>query len=119
MSIFELIDGLLTTLDVPFYEGQPEFEAEPPPAFISYNVYDVPAFFGCGKELATTYYVTINIYTSGADKAAAADNLGAALTILLTDSGFIRRSGNYGLTDDFPQYYHRTVEFEFCREIND
>lgn len=117
MSIFELIDGLLTTLDVPYYEGQPEFEAEPPSAFISYNVYDVPAFFGCGKELATTYYVTINIYTSGADKATVADNLSTALTALFTENGFIRQSGNYGLSDDFPKYYHRIIEFNYSREL--
>lgn len=117
MSIFELIDGLLTTLDVPFYEGQPEFETEPPPVFISYSVYDVPTFFGCGKELYTTYYLTISIFTTGTDKATVADNLSTALTTLFTDSGFVRQSGAYGLTNDFPGYYHRTVEFEFCREL--
>lgn len=117
MSIFELIDGLLTTLDVPYYEGQPEFEAEPPPAFISYNVYDVPTFFGCGKELYTTYYVTLSIYTTGTDKAAVADNLSVALTALFTENGFIRQSGNYGLSDDFPKYYHRIIEFNYSREL--
>ena len=117
MSFFDLLDGLLTTLDVPFYEGQPEFETEPPPAFISYNVYDVPKLFGCGKEVVTSYYVTINIYTTGADKATVADNLNTALTTLFTNCGFIRQSGNYGLSDDFPKYYHRIIEFSYSREL--
>ena len=117
MSFFDLLDGLLTTLDVPFYEGQPEFEGDPPAAFISYSVYDVPKLFGCGKEMVTSYYVTINIYTTGADKATVADNLNTALTTLFTNCGFVRQSGAYGLTNDFPGYYHRTVEFEFCRDI--
>ena len=73
MSFFDLLDGLLTTLDVPFYEGQPEFEGDPPAAFISYSVYDVPKLFGCGKEMVTSYYVTINIYTTGTDKATVAE----------------------------------------------
>ena len=119
MSFFNLLDGLLTTLDVPFYEGQPEFENDPPAAFISYNVYDVPKLFGCGKEAATSYFVTINIYTTGTDKATVADNISTALTTLFVDSGFVRQSGAYGLTNDFPGYYHRTVDFEFCREINE
>lgn len=117
MSFFDLLNGLLTTLDVPFYEGQPEFSGEPPEAFISYSVYDVPKFFGCGEELYTTYYVTVNIYVTGNDKAQTADNINMALTALLTENGFIRQSGSYGLTDDFPGYYHRTAEFNYSREI--
>ena len=117
MSIFELIDGLLTTLDVPFYEGQPEFETEPPPAFISYNVYDVPGFWGCGEELYTTYYLTLNIYTTGTDKATVADNISVALTALLTENGFIRQTGNYGLSYAYPKYYIRIIDFSYSREL--
>ena len=117
MSFFDLLNGLLTTLDVPFYEGQPEFENDSPETFISYSVYDVPKFFGCGAEMVTSYYVTVNIYTTGTDKATVADNISAALTTLLIDSGFVRQSGAYGLTNDFPGYYHRTVEFSYSREL--
>ena len=117
MSFFDLLHGLLTTLDVPFYEGQPEFTGEVPEAFISYSVYDVPKLFGCGQEIYTTYYLTINIYTTGSDKAAVAGNISTALTAILTENGFVRQSGSYGLTDDFPEYYHRTIEFNYSREL--
>ena len=117
MSIFTLLDGLLAELDIDYYEGQPEFSDSTPEEFISYSVYDVPKLDGCGTELVTSYYVTINIYTTGADKAQTADNIGTALTALFTENGFVRQSGSYGLTDDFPGYYHRIIEFNYSREI--
>ena len=33
------------------------------------------------------------------------------------ENGFVRQSGSYGLTDDFPEYYHRTIEFNYSREL--
>ena len=127
MSFFDLLDGLLTTLDVPFFEGQPEFERSPPETFITYNVYDVPKLYGCGRELYTTYYVTINIYTcgerNGADNCVHAGivacNLGEAVITLFTENGFVRQSGSFGLSNDFPDYYHRILDFAYSRELSD
>lgn len=117
MSFFELLEGHLSELDIPYYEGQPEFEGSPPETFISYSVYDVPGFYGCGKELVTTYYVTINIYAEGVDRALVADNVSEALTNLLTNDGFVRESGTYGLTDDFPRYYHKIIKFNYAYRL--
>ena len=114
MSFFDLLEGVLAVLDVPCYEGAPEFERSPPDSFITYSVYDVPKLYGCGTEEVTAYYVTVNIYTSGEDRAHEADNLGSALTALLTENGFVRQSGSFGLSDDFPRYYHRILEFNYC-----
>lgn len=117
MSFFDILDEVLSALEIPYYEGQPEFaEGDVPDEFVSYSVYDIPKLYGCGRELATTYYVTVNIYTSGEDKAQTADNISAVLTTLLTEKGFVRRSGSFGLTDDFPSCYHRIVEFGYCEE---
>lgn len=117
MSFFDLLDGLLTTLDVPFYEGQPEFERSPPEAFVTYSVYDVPNLFGCGCELYTTYHVTLNIYVTGENRHQTVDNLGATVTNLLTENGFVRQSGSFGLSNDFPRYYHRILDFSYSREL--
>ena len=117
MHFQELLDGLLTTLDVPFFEGQPEFAQDAPEMFLSYNVYDVPKLHGCGVEVVTEYYVTVNVYATGADRARSADNLGTALTALLTENGFVRRSGSFGLTNDFPGYYHRVIDFCYARML--
>lgn len=113
MNFFELLDGLLTELDIPFYEGQPEFERSAPEAFISYDVYEVPNLYGDGAEKTTTYHVTINVFASGADRAETVRNLCTALTILLTENKFIRRGGSYTLSDDFPRYYRKIIEFNY------
>ena len=118
MSFFDRLDGLLTTLDVPFYEGQPEFERSPPEVFVTYSVYDVPKLFGCGTEVYTTYYVTLNIYVTGENRHQTADGLSTAVTDLLTDNGFVRQSGSFGLSNDFPKYYHRVIDFSYCMEVN-
>ena len=117
MSFYDLLNGLLSELDIPYFEGSPELSDSTPEAFIFYNVYDVPALRGCGEEFLTTYYVTVNVYTTGENNAQTADNIGTALTTLLTENGFVRQSGSYGLTDDFPEYYHRIIEFNYSREI--
>lgn len=116
MSFFDLLNGFLSVLDVPYYEGMPEFERSPPEAFIAYSVYDVPKLRGCGEEIVTTYYVTVNIYTSGKSRKQSADRIGTALTALLTENGFIRQGGSFGISNDFPRYYHRIIEFNFDYE---
>lgn len=116
MSFFDLLDGLLTTLDVPFYEGQPEFERSPPEVFVTYSVYDVPNLRGCGLEITTTYHVTVNIYATGVNRHSTAVTLDETLTDLLTENGFVRRTGIFGLSNDFPRYYHRVMEFDYDYE---
>ena len=46
MEIFDKVDGILATLEVPFYNFMPEFAREPPDLFVTYNVYDTPALRG-------------------------------------------------------------------------
>ena len=113
MSFHELLDGLLTELQVPFYEGQPEFDGTPPEQFVSYHIRDVPALRGCGRECYTAYYVTLNIYTTGAHKHINSSYTEHNLTALLLDNGFIRQGGSFGLSNDFSRYYHRITEFYY------
>ena len=110
-NFFETLEALLAKLSVPFYEGAPETGQEELPEFIFYSVYDVPSLHGCGKEVMTTFNVTFNIYTSGQNKKRRSAEINAKLEKLLTESGFARRSGSFGLSNDFPRYYHRITEF--------
>lgn len=119
MSFFDLLNGLLGELEVPYYEGQPELGRTEPETFVSYSVYDVPSLRGCGEEQTTTYYVTINIYSTGEERTRKADTLGRALTSLFVENGFVRRSGGFGLTNDFPGYYHRIIDFYYDYEEGD
>ena len=113
MSFFELLDGILTELDIPFFEGQPEFSDDVPAAFLTYSVYEVPNLFGDGTEKTTVYHVTLNCFAAGIDRATVVDNMTAALTTLLIDNGFLRQGGSYTMTDDFPGYYRKIVEFSY------
>lgn len=113
MSFFELLDGLLTELDIPFYEGQPEFERSPPEEFITYDVYDVPNLRGDGKEKTTQYYATLSVFVTGTGRKARADRIVRDLSALLLDNDFIRQGGSYSSTDDFPRYYRRVTEFVY------
>lgn len=113
MSFHDLLNGLLTELDVPFYEGSPELPENMPEMFVTYSVYDVPKLRGEGVELVTTYSVTVNIYTTGRKKADRATSFGRDLTALFTENDFTRRSGSYGLTNSFPGYYRRIIEFYY------
>ena len=117
MSIFELIGGLLTELDIPFYENQPEFAREPPEQFITYSLYNVPQFYGAGVEIITRYHITFNIYTTGTNYKQNADTISVNLTALLLENDFIRQSGSDSLSNDFPKYYHKAIEFIYDYEI--
>lgn len=113
MSFHDLLNGLLSELNVPFYEGSPELPENSPELFITYSVYDVPKLRGEGVELVTSYSVTVNIYTTGRKKADRATSFGRDLTALFTENDFIRRSGSYGMTNSFPGYYRRIIEFNY------
>lgn len=119
MSFFDLLNGLLSELEVPYYEGQPELGESSPPQFISYSVDDVPKLWGDGELSVTTYGVTVNIYTSGTGKYREAENISRELTALLTENGFIRRPGSFGLSNDFPRYYHRIIDFYYDYDLEE
>ena len=39
------------------------------------------------------------------------------VTALLLDNGFVRQSGSDSLSNDFPKYYHKAIEFIYDYEI--
>ena len=117
MSVFELIEGYLQELEIPFYEGQPEFARSPPETFLVYDLYDVPGLRGIGVELITRYHITLNVYTTGTKYRQKNDEICMKLTALLTENGFVRESGSYISMNDFPKYYHRAIEFIYDYEL--
>lgn len=113
--ILDLLDGILRTLNLPFYHGPPEFAANSvPPVFIYYNVYDTPALSGDGQECSTKYYITINIF--GNSKALTQSTYSDVLGLLL-DHGFVRAGGNYSTNNNFPKYLGKSVDFSYIYEI--
>lgn len=114
--ILDLLDGILRTLNLPFYHGPPEFAANSvPPVFIYYNVdSDMPALSGDGQECSTKYYVTVNIF--GNSKALTQSTYSDVLGLLL-DHGFVRAGGNYSTNNNFPKYLGKSVDFSYIYEI--
>lgn len=115
--MFEIINNILDGMNIPYYDRQPGFSKNSPSQFITYSFYNVPAFYGCGIEQVTRYHVTFNIYTTGENYKAQADSINDTLTALLLENDFIRQSGNYGISNDFPKYYHKAIEFIYDYEI--
>ena len=111
MSFHDLLNGLLSELEIPYFEGSPEFEGEWPELFVTYSVDDGPAHWGCGQEFCTRYNVTFSIYSTGENMAQNAEDTGTALDTILTGNGFTRISGSFGFGSDFPDYYRRIVEY--------
>ena len=115
--MFEIIDNILSQLNIPFYDRQPQFTKNPPEQFITYSLYEVPVFYGCGKEQITRYHITFSIYTTGTDYKQNADTINSNLTALLLENDFVRQSGSYAVSNDFPKYYRRVIEFIYDYEI--
>lgn len=108
MNIFDIIDGILTDLGVPFYNDMPEFEREPPALFISYSVYDRPAQFGDGDEVTTRYFVTVSIF---ARSHTSADETYDALKTFMKNGGFCRSGTAYISDNSFPKYHRITADY--------
>ncbi|MBQ8133488.1 MAG: hypothetical protein IJ192_03635 [Clostridia bacterium] len=115
--IFDLINGILAVLTVPYYFNRAEFaEGEEPPLFITYDIYDVPAERGDGEEIATEYVVTFNIFGRDPGKA---DKLYKELLGMLLENDFVRAGCNYSSTDNYPEYFRRSVDFNYIYYIEE
>ena len=108
MNIYEKIDGILATLEVPFYYLMPEFAREPPDLFVTYNFYNKPAQFGDGDEIATRFFVTFGIFGKSNTQV---NNLYETLKTLLKNSGFCRSGTLYTSDSNFPKYFRITADY--------
>ena len=108
MNIYEKIDGILDSLEIPFYSSMPEFAREPPDLFVAYNVYDKPAQFGDGDEIATRFFVTFSIFGKSQSQTY---NLYETLKPLLKNSGFVRSGTVYTSDNDFPKYFRISADY--------
>ena len=108
MNIYEKIDGILDSLEIPFYSSMPEFTREPPDLFVAYNFYNKPSLFGDGDEIATRFFVTFSIFGKSQSQT---NNLFETLKTLLIHSGFCRSGTLYTSNNDFPKYYRISADY--------
>lgn len=108
MTIFEILDGILSTFDVPYYDHMPEFaEGEEDRLFISYNEYNVPSLFGDGAEDMTEYHVTVSVFGYNVQDV---DSLYSRVISALINEGFCRQGGTFSKSNDFPAFYRKSGE---------
>ncbi len=108
VTIFEKIDGILATLEVPFYYLMPELARELPDLFITYNFYNKPSFFGDGDEISSRFFVTFGIFGKSNTQV---NNLYETLKTLLKNSGFCRSGTLYTSDSNFPKYFRITADY--------
>lgn len=110
--IFELINGILSQLGGldRYWFHRADLRTESPDIFIVYDLYDYPAQRGDGEETATNYTVTFNIYSKTPENI---QTVYAYLMTLLTDYGFTRAGCTYSTSDAFPEYYQKSVDFNY------
>lgn len=111
MSIYEIIDGVLGSLDVPFYDTMPTFaENNEPPLYIVYSLYDTPDFYGDGEIISKKYIVTVNIIGNNVQSV---DELQGNVSELLQENNFLYAGCNYQIDADFPKQYRRIIDFSY------
>ena len=111
MSIYEIIDEILKTFNVPFYDTMPMFaENDEPSLYIVYSLYDVPNFYGDGILLGKKYIVTVNVIGNSVHNV---DNLQKEISKTLQENNFIYAGCNYRIDSDFPRQYRRIIDFNY------
>lgn len=113
MTIFDIINDNLAGLSVPYWFAMADLTTDTPPLFIVYDLYDNAVQSGDGEETATRYTVTIHIISTDAENA---DSLYKRLLAAFRRAGFVRAGGSYSCTDNFPEYYQRSVDFYYIME---
>lgn len=110
--IFDLINGILAQVNglERYWFHRADLKAESPDTFIVYDLNDYPAHRGDGEETATNYTVTFNIFGKSP---ANVQTVYAYLLALLIEYGFTRAGCNYSTSDSFPEYYQKSVDFNY------
>lgn len=117
MTIYEKIDGILDSLEIPFYARMPTFAAnEEPQLYVVYSLYDTPKKRADGKLLAVQFTITVNII--GTDLAAV-ETLNSQIISLFENNKIYYSGCNYSSDTDFPQKIRNIMDFVTIQERND
>ena len=111
MKIYDEIDGVLSGLNIPFFDTMPSFaEDEEPELYVVYSIYETPDLYGGGKIVSTKYSVTVNVIGSNVKDV---DELHEKVKKLLIESGFVYGGGRHLIDPDYPTMYRRILDFNF------
>lgn len=117
MEIVDILDALLLTLDLPFYDSMPVFpNGEAPELFIVYSFYSGSCIFADGVEKIRIYYVTFDIFSRHRSALRTAFN--SLRSLLRNTDEFCTDSDAYNGTVDFPGFFRITQETKYYLKIS-
>lgn len=107
MGVHEIVDGVLEGLNLPYFEGMPDFGDNEPESYYTYTADAVPALSADDMVLDEEYNVYINLFTPVLDTARIRDT-----TAAFEAADFIWQ-GNWTLPPDKIFPFKRQIAFEF------
>lgn len=109
MEIHNIIDDILTEFDIPFYDGMPLSDDEPP-IYIVYSMYDRCGLYADGKPLQTEYIITFNVIGNDLRKV---DEIQSKLSDTLIENEFCYAGCSYQIDNEFPRRFRRIIDFKY------
>ncbi len=113
MKIFDIIDQVLSSMNVAFYDSFVDNGKERPDLYIVYNLYDTSSLYGDGVLLMLEYIITFNII---GDSVVNVDCTQQKLMKVLQENGFVYAGCNYAMDSDYPNMYRRIIDFKINLE---
>lgn len=114
MTINEILSSVLPSLEIPYYDGVPEFpEGEEPEAYCYYTLYSLPALRGDGGLVAEQWTVTLTV--AALDKETG-DELSEEARDLMEENGFVWAGCTYTRDNDFPRENLCSIDFKYLIE---
>ena len=111
MKIYDEIDGVLSGLNIPFFDTMPSFaEDEEPELYVVYSLYENAIFRGGGRIVSKQYSVTVNVIGNDVKSV---DELHEKIIGLFEENGFVYSGGRHLIDPDFPTMYRRILDFNF------
>lgn len=113
--IQDKINGLLATMNVPYYARMPTFASgKEPELYIVYTLYNRVKSRLDGRIEAIEYTVTVNVIGRNT---AAVDDKKTDIISLFEENGIHFAGCNYMSDSDFPQRIRRIMDFYCCEEL--
>ena len=115
MTINDVLSSVLPSLEIPYYDGVPEFpEGEEPMAYCYYTLYSLPELRGDGVLEAEQWIVTLTV--AALDKETG-DELSEEVRELMEENGFVWAGCTYTRDNDFPRGNLCSIDFKYVIEL--
>lgn len=113
VSIYKIIDTALSTLDMPFFYGMPDFADTEPEKYLTYDDFETAGLFAGNEDLTVEPTITVHIFAPSIDPA-----LNRRVKTALKAAGGIYQGGGKLPSDEvYPYKVHYYMDFNFLMEV--